>query len=419
MSITQPAADESVRAAPNVSFYEVDGGGVVFDAHGKRLYAFNDMAAFIWAAFLWRGLPRHDIVARISDHFAIPAETAADYLDRALQAWTDLALLRRKGDGPKPPAAARAFRPLAQRQANAAHAARLPVVSAGGALYRLFDLSFIVRTADDTIAEQVRRFLWPMAAAPSPDRPLTIDIVSESGGAEILVDGETFERSPNREGLLPLIKTCLIELALARSRGVGAVHAAAVACPGGAVLLPARSGVGKSTLAASLMAAGFRLLGDDTIALTEDFEARPAPFAICLKEGAWTLLAARFPRLAAAPTHSRLDGKQVRYLFPEGAHQVAAPGEHHPIRWMVFPRRDPQGRASTLTPLRKAEALARLMEGFSPLEDGLTERQVAGLVRWIGTVACFELTVTTTDGAVARIASLCGMSHAEECTGRC
>jgi hypothetical protein len=87
MSISRPTADESVRAAPHVSFHEVDGGVVVFDAHGKRLYAFNDMAAFIQRG-VRRGLPRHGVVARISDHFAIPAETAADDLDCALRAWT-------------------------------------------------------------------------------------------------------------------------------------------------------------------------------------------------------------------------------------------------------------------------------------------------------------------------------------------
>lgn len=50
-------------------------------------------------------------------------------------------------------------------------------------------------------------------------------------------------------------------------RGVPVLHAASVEVPGGAVGFVADHGAGKSTLVASFVAAGFRLLGDDVLPL--------------------------------------------------------------------------------------------------------------------------------------------------------
>lgn len=61
--------------------------------------------------------------------------------------------------------------------------------------------------------------------------------------------------------LLPLLH-------LLRTRGISALHAAAVLSPAGAVLLAGESGRGKSTTAASLDAAGWPLLADDVLLLS-------------------------------------------------------------------------------------------------------------------------------------------------------
>jgi hypothetical protein len=244
-----------------------------------------------------------------------------------------------------------------------------------------------------------------------------VDIATTARGIELSADGILLDYCQQESSLLPLIKTCLIELALERTAGVGAVHAAAVAGPHGAVLLPARSGEGKSTLTAALLDAGFRLLGDDTVALSDAVEARPAPFPICLKEGAWTLLSARFPQLAQAATHRRMDGKMVRYLFPKSRDQIEEPAGCYPIRWIVFPRRS-EDDVARLVPMRKADALARLTAEFSPLAGGLSERQIERLVRWIKAVECFELRFADVDEGVEHITRLCGAPHVAEFANR-
>lgn len=429
MSLPERQTNAFFRAAPHVSLHEVDGGGVLFDAQGQRLYAFNETATFIWRR-IEDGIPASLIVEQMSLDFAIPRETAAEFIASATGCWEELSLLsegRSSGRQIRTAAAPPSQPRFAQRTSDRAGAitpARTGRTASGcapqatpGTHYRLFDMSFIVRADERLMADMVERFLWPLASEPTVAAPIVVDIATAGNGAELFANGVLLERCEQPDNLLPLVKTCLIELALGRSNGIGAVHAAAVVGPHGAVLLPARSGEGKSTLTAALMEAGFRLLGDDTVALSDAAEARPAPFAICLKEGAWTLLSARFPQLAHAPTYRRMDGKMVRYLFPQSPDQAEKPETRHPIRWVVFLRREPD-ETVRLVPLTKADALTRLTAEFSPLAGGLSEPQIERLVQWIRAVDCFELRFTNVDEGVEQIARLCGAPHVAEFADR-
>jgi hypothetical protein len=431
MSLPEQETNEFVCAAPHVTLHELDGGGVLFDAHGERLYAFNETATFIWRR-IEDGVPAALIVEQVSRDFAIPLERAAEFIASAIRCWEELSLLLERAHHAEgrerwPAAVARSGQPSRPPQApngrGAMPAHSVPVgpraahQAVAGAHYRLFDMPFVVRAGDPLIAAMVERFLWPLATEPTAEPPTVVDIATDSNGMSLSAEGILLEHCEQAPDLLPLIKTCLIELALGRSRGVGAVHAAALAGPHGAVLLPARSGEGKSTLTAALMNAGFRLLGDDTVALTDAVEARKAPFAICLKEGAWTLLSARFPQLAQAPTYRRMDGKTVRYLFPKSREQVGKPEGRYPIRWVVFLRRGAD-EAVRLVPVSKADALTRLTAEFSPLAGGLSEPQIERLVQWIRAVDCFELRFTDVDEGVEQITRLCGVPHVTEFADR-
>jgi hypothetical protein len=426
MSLPEQDTSEFVCAAPHVSLHEVDGGGVLFDAHGKRLFAFNETATFIWRR-IEDGIPPSLILEQMSREFAIPREQATEFVGTAIRSWGELSLLsggarqgvdRRTSPlvAPSAQARPRSQGPQGRHVPRVSQTAAAPRAIAS-THYRLFDMPFMVQGNDARIIRLAEGFLWPLASQ-SVQEPLTVfDIATTARGIELSTDGILLEYCEQECSLLPLIKTCLVELALRRSVGLGAVHAAAVAGPQGAVLLPARSGEGKSTLTAALLDAGYRLLGDDTVALSDAVEARPAPFPICLKEGAWTLLSARFPQLAQAATHRRMDGKMVRYLFPNGRDHVEQPAGCHPIRWVVFLRRGAD-EVTRLVPLRKADALSRLTAEFSPLEGGLSEPQIERLVQWIRTVDCFELRFADLDDGVEQITRLCGEPHVAEFTNR-
>jgi hypothetical protein len=146
-------------------------------------------------------------------------------------------------------------------------------------------------------------------------------------------------------------------------------------------------------------------MSDDTVVLADTMEARPMPFALCLKEGAWPLLEARFPSLARIGEHRRLDGKRVRYLLPPDREKWVAPGSSAPVGWIVFLKREENARGD-LVPLARADALTRLLSECVPLGDGLDGAKVDALVRWIGGIPCYELRYGELDGAVAGLNGL-------------
>lgn len=160
-------------------------------------------------------------------------------------------------------------------------------------------------------------------------------------------------------------------------------HAAVLARGNDAVLMPAPPGSGKSTLCASLIHHGWRLLSDEMALLEPDSGMLvPSPRAISLKNASIDLIARRHPEAVLGPlahdtqkgtvAHLRVDDDSVRQ-----ASLLARPC------WVVFPTYE-SGAALQARPVPKAEALVTLAsnsfnqhvhgrQGFNALGD-LIER---------------------------------------------
>jgi hypothetical protein len=184
------------------------------------------------------------------------------------------------------------------------------------------------------------------------------------------------------------------------------VHAAALIRGRCCILIPGESGQGKSTLSAALVAAKFRLMGDDTIVLSRQaLKARAMPFGICLKKGSWPLLASRFPALAESPIHDRADGKRIRYLLPPGSNSWTPSDFQAPVGVVVFLDRC-EGVEPGLTALDPGTAFPRLLREFYPLRAGLDAQKVERLVRWAAQLQFVELRYSSLDGGVAQLMEL-------------
>jgi hypothetical protein len=139
-------------------------------------------------------------------------------------------------------------------------------------------------------------------------------------------------------------------------RSFVALHAGAVSADGQALLLPAPTKRGKSTLVAGLLSQGFRYLSDEA-GLVDPLtsKAHPFPRRIALQEVA----VGRFPGL-----EERLQDREglrghpfYRYVRPEDL--GAEPGDVSTIRWLVFPGPDRSG-PPRLTPIGRAEAVEHM-----------------------------------------------------------
>lgn len=385
-----------VTTAQTVSLHFLGAGGLLFDSANQKLYAANTTATFIWCC-LEDAQPVRDIVERLQRTFGLSSSEADTAVAHALKSWHEVGLLDGSvsetpvpaPDSPAPPP--------------------LPLARGPTDEFRILDTRFRLRCAPARLRRRVRPMLVPLTETPSGGDLTAVDIeLGLCGGRFVLVADRAMVASCERwDEVVPMLKGHVNLLALRHSRDFAAIHAAAVSLGARCVLLPAASGLGKSTLAAALTAAGFPLLGDDTIVLGEEtLEARAMPFGICVKSGAWRLLRGRFPSLSRRPKYRRPDGKVVRYLLPRDGGNWASPSFRQAVGWIVFPRRG-KGVEAAFRPVPKLDAVSRLLEGFYPLGAGLDARRVDRLVAWLDGIECLELQFASLGDAVRRIRELC------------
>ena len=136
------------------------------------------------------------------------------------------------------------------------------------------------------------------------------------------------------------------------------LHGAAIARGGVAVLFPARSGAGKTTLSAWFASQGEAVLTDELIALHPDGRVEGFAQALNIKCHGMPVVS-QFPGLADALDGAPGAGLGGRFLPlpPSSVDTPLAPG------LLVFPQYRP-GAGLTVTPVSAGEALATLLESL-------------------------------------------------------
>jgi hypothetical protein len=388
----------------DVSLHILGSGGVLFDGQSQRLYGANTTATFIWC-HLEDGLEPAAIAKRVRDVFGMSAAEATANVGLSLRQWRELGLIgtyRASAslfNADEPPSRVRR-----QPSSTAAPAIRRAAIASRH--YRLLDTTFRLSFSSRRLLSEVDPVLTPILdvkGRPSEE----LQLVAARDRIALCHGGVAIDDCSSWDGIVPMLKAALVLFALDRSDDFAAIHSAALAKGKHCFLIPGESGQGKSTLSAALIAAGFRLLGDDTIVLARDtLDARAIPFSICLKEGSWPLLASQFPALAQRPVHNRSDGKIVRYLVPSRKGGWAKPSFRTPIDGIVLLDRGTD-KTPGITPLDPVEAFPRFLQDFYPLRGGLDAEKVGTLVRWISNRRCVELHYDTLEQGVALMTKLC------------
>lgn len=177
------------------------------------------------------------------------------------------------------------------------------------------------------------------------------------------------------------------------------VHAAVVSRGNLAVLMPAPSGTGKSTLCAGLALAGWRLMSDELAlidARTGELSALARP--VSLKNASIEVVRAWAPHAEFGPVVADTIKGSVAHVKPTEASAVAA-DERARARWVVLPAFDPSAIPS-LEPLSRGQAFMQLVDNAFNYDvhgaDGF--RVLADLVEGCD---CFQLRYARMDDAVA------------------
>lgn len=168
------------------------------------------------------------------------------------------------------------------------------------------------------------------------------------------------------------------------------LHAAVVERGGGALILPALPGSGKSTLCAALALRRWRLLSDEFGLFdlaTRDLA--PLPRAVPLKNESIAVIRAFSPEAYLGPLFAKTRKGDVAHLRPPGD-ALSRQREPARPRWIVFPRFS-RGHSAELRALPKSEAFVRLAQnsfncgflrgaGFSALSEIVSTCECHSLV---------------------------------------
>ncbi len=210
----------------------------------------------------------------------------------------------------------------------------------------------------------------------------------EIGGDFTLVDAAPL---PLAQGVLAAEMAMNLQLALGHRRHL-LLHAACVERDGRVLVMTGQSGSGKSTLSALLMAAGWRLMGDELALLDLDTGSiHPFPRLISLKNASIDAVAgARWgPRLAGTPKGT------IRHLVPD-ARAIAAMAVAARPALILFPS---FGFTADQRVLPLSETFVRLTQA-STNYTALGERGFAALTRLVQQVPALAIDYPDTASAL-------------------
>ena len=221
---------------------------------------------------------------------------------------------------------------------------------------------------------------------------------------EFLLDGERIYQPFGRRFALPMLEWGLNWCVYGLAHNFLVIHAAAVERADQVLLLPGGSGIGKSTLCAGLVDAGWRLLSDE-LALLDPAGGRIFPLArpISLKNDAIDIIRDLAPEVVLGPPATDTRKGTVVHMKPP-AQSVLRAQEAGSPRWIVMPA-FAEGTPLHLDPISKASAFIRVA-------DHALNYQVLGatgfhaLVRLIDACACYEMRHAALDAAVAALTDL-------------
>ncbi|HEX2699153.1 MAG TPA: hypothetical protein VHM89_02985 [Acidimicrobiales bacterium] len=264
---------------------------------------------------------------------------------------------------------------------------------------RLLDERLLLRCEDAELGRFLEAFV---AAFPSAEAARTrLDVVSVRGYWAAYEDGARTVSAPSTTAMARSLVWQLNRLALAAPTQDVLVHAAVASLGARAVVMPGRSGAGKTTLVTALVLAGWRYLSDEVAALGPGgAEVRPYPRPLALEAGSWSLVPEAADRWPAGVPAMVSD---LRLVLPASLGIPCEPTAATPAA-IVFPE-VVAGATARLEPVARAEALERLL----PLTFNLNALGQAGFERLEGCVrraTCHRLVLDGLAGVPALVATL-------------
>lgn len=272
--------------------------------------------------------------------------------------------------------------------------------------YRALDLSFALRLASDDLADYVEAILAPLATDDTDGQARHLYSVVDDGARfksryAVYFGGQHIVRTPSEPLALGYLLWHLNHAVVHESDRYLLLHAAAAAANGSAIVLPAPTESGKSTLVAGLVLRGLGYLTDEVTAVhPATLDVDPYPKALSIELGSWDALDNLRPPLDAR--FNRFADEQW-HVVPD-AIRPGAVADPCPARLVVSPRFEP-GAKTRIEAISRAEGVLLLAENSfnfaSHKSEGLN--LLAEVVRRCD---CYRLTIGSLEDACDEIMSI-------------
>ncbi|MEI6207068.1 MAG: hypothetical protein WCP20_09815 [Desulfuromonadales bacterium] len=277
-----------------------------------------------------------------------------------------------------------------------------PYLTTGSPCYQLLNTRFAVEGSAKVIEKWITPFIATLQSVEDGDLDLLISIKPDNDKWHIWMNGVVHGDPLSVERLLPVLYAQLRVFAFQKHQRLLTMHGAVITCKSGQTLvLAGRSGTGKSTLAATLLARGFSLVSDEPAVIDSGSgNVLAMPLGLGLKEGSWSILQSEYPQVSHLPTHLRFDGQKICYLLPDSIQVVPCYGRY-PATHLIFPEFNPEA-AGKLEPLSMVQTLKLFADAGYHI-PGLDEERVVGIINWLAGLERYSLVYSSTGEALLQL----------------
>lgn len=226
--------------------------------------------------------------------------------------------------------------------------------------YQIGAIALRVRTDAPELLTDFNRLLEGSRVLTPPRRPLAIEVRSRRRRGRVTA----MIRSPGTRPrvvetgrtFLPALLAYLDQLVIQRCPDLFILHAAAVERGGVAVVLPAGSGTGKSTLAAALLVRGWRYLTDElTLIDPLTLQVHPFPRPLSIKQTGFDLVRSMGLRFSGDRTYAGREGSELAFCSAFDV-RPGAVGTSCPLRWLLFLHRPDSAQPASLKAMPAGQA---------------------------------------------------------------
>lgn len=396
--------DHQLEVSDDAELFIVDEQGLLFSAARGEIYHLNTAATYVWCK-LEDGADWKNVVSGLCDFCDMSAAEAESALVNLAVHWRGQGVLKGDASDADESPLAPSREDVSTTAADNSVAFPDPIKIYHERHYRVLARSFCIQFCEPEHIEWIAPTLthFEQDKSQSPDKLITI--VADGDEHHVFVGEQLTDVGRQISELGPLIKYQLVRDALDHYDHLLTLHAGVVAKDGAVFALPAKSGAGKSTLVAGLIRRGYQYFSDEIVPLArETCLATPIPLGMCIKDTAFSTLRAHYPEILQQPVHNRGDGRRAIYL-PPPKDSIASYKEPLAISHIVFPQYEP-GAATSLTPVTRVEAFARVLEQCVSIPKPLTLADASALVNWIEQVQCYDLISGSLDAAMDQIDGL-------------